>query len=182
MTLIEMTISIIVLSVLILASGGILVFLTRGQLEVTDDNDAQNRLELVRELMTNDFQTGSSIIFPSTIGGSGAVAGGVEVIVQAPHYNVSTDTSTNQRYRWNWVSNTSTLTRYVSSETAPGSGTYGSETTTLSQTGISAFTVTRFDDGSGISADDIRLDFTLSCSQNLQSAALAYTITLRNVR
>lgn len=181
-TLVEMTISIVVLSVLILASGGILIFLARGQIEVRDDNDAQNRLEIVRDAMVADFQAGTNIVFPTGAGDTGATSGGQEVNVQSVHYNAGTDVVTNKRYRWNWQSNTQTLTRYVSSETAPDSGIFGSETVTLVQTGITSFSVLRFNDGSGVTVDDIRLDFSLSTTEGAQDASLSYTITLRNVR
>lgn len=173
-TLIEMTMALMVMSVMILASGSILVFLARGQNEARDDNDCQNRVELIRELMVSDFRPGSAILLPAAAGGTGT-----EVQVQTSDYNAATGVTTNRRYRWTYASGT--ITRRVASETAPGAGTYGAETVTFSQGNLTGFTVTHFNDGDGNTANDDRLDFTLTATQGTQAASIAYTVVLRNV-
>lgn len=172
-TLIEMTMALMVMSILILASGGILIFLARGQNEARDDNDVQNRLELVREMIVSDFRPGRTILTPATAGGTGT-----EVQVETLDYNPATGNTTVRRYRWAFASNT--ITRYVATETGTP-GTFTAETQTISQSNIATFSVTRFNDGDGTLTNDRRLDFTLTATQGTQSASIAFTVMLRNV-
>lgn len=172
-TLIEMTMALMVMSILILASGGILIFLARGQNEARDDNDVQNRLELVREMIVADFRPGRAILTPNTAGGTGT-----SVEVETLDYNPATGNTTVRRYRWTFASNT--ITRYVATETATP-GTFSAETQTISQSNIATFSVTRFNDGDGLLSNDRRLDFTLTATQGTQSASIAFTVMLRNV-
>ncbi|MCC6572653.1 MAG: prepilin-type N-terminal cleavage/methylation domain-containing protein [Planctomycetes bacterium] len=173
-SLIEVAIALVVLSIMILASGSILVFLARGMTEARDDNDVQNRVEIVRELMVSDFRAGSAIVLPATAGTSAA-----SVQVTTSDYNATTGVTTNRRYRWT-LSGT-TLTRYVATETSSGSGVYGAETTTFIQNNVASFSATHFDNGTATTSDDDRLDFQLSATQGTQSATIKYTVILRNV-
>ncbi len=171
-TLIEMTLALIVMSVMILASGAILVFLARGQKESADDYDCQARLEIIREIMIADFRPGYTIIAPGTSGGTSTTT----VTVQSYDYNASTAVTTQRQYRW--VLASGTLTRYVSTYAG---GAWGAEASTFSQSGVTSFGITRFNDGDGTASNDKRLDFTLSATQGTQSATLNYTVVIRNI-
>lgn len=140
-TLVEVIAAIAALSVLVMAMGGILVFMLRGEAESFEHADSFSRVDSARMLIVEDYRKGMEILFPASDGSDGSFGvGDQQVVVNVIEFAEGADVGTEQHVRWWYDADQETLYREF--------GTWNGVAFTVSeqrwtQTNITAFEVTR---------------------------------------